>query len=237
VTLASMELAARLFGEAWEHRRRRHRILRTSLLVGLITAAVAGGALVGRQQANPAGSGLRREVASRVVARSDTSLTPDQQLGDHCAVVNSVACDTLTLQLQLTRPAKSVVASMASRTVRLTATPRTDGFPVPAEITLTRSFAPWTAFSGELFPAGASRPVAHPRSQWGGRDHRGSYVNVRLLITYPDGQKVNTTVRVTPLRVYEGGGPGLANPSPRSLSGVLQAAQRAAADQAAKSVG
>lgn len=201
-----MELIVQLFGEAWEHRRRRHRALRMSLAVGLIAAGVAAGALMGRPRANPAASSLHRAAASRVVARSYSLLTPDQQLGDHCAVLNSVACDTLTLQLQLTHPARSVVASMGSRTVRLTATPRADGFPVPDEITLTRSFGPWTVFSGELFPALAPHAVAYPTLLLGSRDHRPTYVDVRLLITYPNGQRVNATVPLAPTRGYQAGG-------------------------------
>ena len=233
--LAPMELVARLFGEAWEHHRRRHRTLRISLGAGLIAAAVTGGALAGRHQASQTGSGLRREGSSSLVARSYTSLDPDQELGDRCAVLNSVACDTLTLQLQLKHPAKSVIASVGTRTTTLTATPKADGFPVPGEITLTRPFAPWTAFSGEMFPTGTPIPVAHPHVNWGNKSHRPAYVNVRLLITYPDGQRATTTLRVAPIRSYEAGGPALqTNPSP--LSAALQAAQRVAAAKQANSV-
>lgn len=119
--------------------------------------------------------------------------------------------------------------------MRLTATPKADGFPLPAEITVTRSFAPWMAFSGELFPTGTPRPVAHPQVEWGSKARRPTYLNVRLLITYPDGRQVTTTFRAAPVRAYVGGGSApQAQPSP--LIALLRTAQHAAADQPAKPV-
>jgi hypothetical protein len=200
-----MELVARLFGEAWDHRRQRHRTVVVSLGIAAVVAAITAGLLTSGPQSGSASGVVRSEVSSRFVGETYTSLDPDQQLRDHCAVLNSVACDTLTFQLELRRPAVSVVASMGNRVVKLLGTPKSDGFPVPDEIFLTRSPAPRTVFSGELFPIGTARAVGRPRAEPGGGDHRTTYLQVRLLVTYPDGSRVSAVLRVDPIRAYEGG--------------------------------
>ncbi len=200
-----MELVARLFGEAWDHRRQRHLAVVVSLGTVAVVAAIVAGLLTSGHQGRSTNAVVRNEDSSRLVAETYTSLDPDQQLRDHCAVLNSVACDTLTFQLELRRPAVSVVASMGARVVKLLATPKPEGFPVPDEIVLTRSSVPRAVFSGELFPIGTARPVAHQRTESIDRNHRTTYLHVRLLITYLDGSRVGVVLRADPIRGYEGG--------------------------------
>jgi hypothetical protein len=200
-----MELVARLFGEAWDHRRERHRAVVVSLGIVAAAAAIVAGLLTSGHQSQSANSAVRNEASSPLVAKAYTSLTPDQQLRDHCAVLNSVACDTLTFQLELRRPAVSVRASMGSRVVKLLGTPKSEGFPVPDEIVLTRNSAAWTVFSGELFPTGTAHAVEHPRTESIGRNHGKTSLYVRLLVTYPDGSRVSVVLPADPIRAYEGG--------------------------------
>jgi hypothetical protein len=221
-----MDLVARLFGEAWDHRRQRHRAVIVSLGIAAVVTAIVAGLLTSGQNSQSANTVVRNESSLRLVAQTYTILTPDQQLGARCAVRNSVACDTLTFQLELRRPAASVVASMGTRVVKLLGTPTSEGFPVPDELVRTRP-APRTVFSGELFPIGTARAVAHPRieSGWGnrrGRSHRRNYVDVGLLITYPDGSRVSTVLPVQPMRVYQGG------PAPTPLQRMIRAMQAGA---------
>lgn len=216
----------KLFGEAWDHRRQRHRALAVSLGIAAAAAATLAGLLTDRQASQSVHSVIRHEAYPRLVARTYTSLTPDQQLGAHCAVLNSVACDTLTFQLELRRPALSVVASMGSRGgVKLLETPASEGFPVPEELVLTRP-VPRIVFSGELFPMGTAHAIARPRieSGWSNREtnHPRTRLDVRLLITYPDGSRVRTVLPARPLRVYEGG------PTPLPLQKIIRASQERA---------
>jgi hypothetical protein len=167
------------------------------------------GLLVGRHQSLTTTALVSNQTSSRIVAGSYTRLDPDQQLGDHCAVLNSIACDALTVQLELRRPATLVVASMGTRVVRLTATPKSDGFPVPDEITSAHGSGPWHVFSGELLPAVTPEIVSHPKilrafmnpSESG----RTPYVHVRLLITFANGSRVSRELRTHPVRAYDCG--------------------------------
>jgi hypothetical protein len=198
-----MELAARLIGEAWEHRRQRRRTLGAGLVVVVLAAAVVVGVLIGRWQSQPGVAGYPSEPSSSVVAQTFSSLTPDGELGDHCAILNSVACDTAAFDVQLKRAAISVVASMGSRVMKLEPIPRGDGFPAPGEITAAGS-APWTGFFGDLQPSGTPNIVRHQTRAPLERNQGGTHLSIRLLITYADGGRVTTSVRSEPIRAYAG---------------------------------
>jgi hypothetical protein len=206
VILAPMELVSRLFGEAWDHRRQRHRATVAGLGTIVVVAAIVAGILVGRHQSVTTTALVSNQTSSSILAGSYTSLDPDQQLGNHCAVLNSIACDALTVQLELRRPAASVVASMGTRVVRLTATPKSDGFPVPDEITSAHGSGPWHVFSGELLPAGTPEVVSHPKTLRAymnpGKSGVSPYVHVRLLITFANGSRVSQELRTHPIRAY-----------------------------------
>jgi hypothetical protein len=202
VKLASMELVARLFGEAWEHRRKRRRSVPTGLIV--IAAAAAAGLLIGgldhtppRPMNQPVGAGSRFESPSRVLADNLVLFSPEQQLGDHCAAVNSVSCDRAVVMVRLKSPAASVVVSLDGRMMKLKRITRQteDG------LRFAEPFSPGTVFFGKLLPPRTVRVFAHPATET--PISRPTYVSVRLLIDSADGSKVTTQLRVRAARVVD----------------------------------
>jgi hypothetical protein len=196
-----MDFVAKLFGEAWEHRSKRRR---TVALWGLcVAAAVIVGVLVGRTR-TPAGqtaaqpaNGYRAEAAAILVDRTSLEFVPDEQLGDHCAVLNSLACDAIHVLLTLKNPATSVVAFIGGRSITLKR--GYAGSPAPLEYATPAGTG--TQFSATLEPSGTIRVVRNqrrdPPSAW-----RGHYESVRLRITNRDGTRVSTHYRSPPQRVW-----------------------------------
>jgi hypothetical protein len=197
-----MDLVAKLFGEAWEHRSKRRR---TFALWGLcVAAAMIVGLLVGRSTQTPASrstpqhaAGYRAEAASLVVDRTSLEFVPDEQLGDHCAVLNSLACDAIHVLLTLKNPATSVVASIGGRSITLKR--GYAGSPAPMEYATPAGTG--TQFSATLDPSGTIREVRNqrrdPPTVW-----RGHYESVRLRITNRVGGRVSTHYRSLPQRVW-----------------------------------
>jgi hypothetical protein len=200
-----MELVARLFGEAWEHRRKRRRGVAAGVIV--VAAVAAAGLVVDRldhsraQPPNqPTGAGYRFESSSRVVARTPLVVfSPDQQLGDHCAVLNSIACDSVVVQFELRSPATSVLASIEGRVMKLhqvTKATRLGG-------KSTLSVRPGIVFSGNLSPRASARVFPRPAIEMSS-ERRPTFASVRLLIKSADGSQVATQLRVRAGRVWGG---------------------------------
>jgi hypothetical protein len=197
-----MELIARLFGEAWEHRRKRRRGVAAGVMV--VAAAAAAGLLVDRLDHSPApppnqpiAAGYHFESPSSVVARTPlVAFSPDQQLGDHCAVLNSIACDSVVVELELRSPATSVVASIDGRVMRLhSVTKLTPGGKA------TVSFRPGIVFSGNLKPRASARVYPQPAIDKSSV-RRPTFASVRLLINSADGSHVATQLRMRAVRVW-----------------------------------
>jgi len=199
--MAPSTFVARLIAEAWDHRRQRYRAVGLIVMVLMLAAALGVGILVGAH---------RRTASVSVVAQTFSSLTPDQDLGNHCPALNSVACDTLTFDVQLKRPAASVVATFGARVSRLEPIPRGDGFPAPGEV-VDGSSGPWTGFFGALQPTPSMSVIRRQLTALPSiGDRRGSTsVRVRLVITYPDGQHVVTSAQAEPIRAYNNTRSGL----------------------------
>lgn len=193
-----MDLVAKLFGEAWEHRSKRRR---TFGLWGLLIAATVGvGLLAGRFDRTPAvhGSVYPAEPASRVVARTSLAYVPDAHLGDHCAVVNSLACDSMYVLLTLKKPAISVVAVVGGRS--LTLKRGYAGVPAPP-LEFATPPGTGTQFSGTLNPSGTLRAVKKQKRDFP-TSWRHHYDFVRLRITYRGGTRVSTLYRSQPQRSW-----------------------------------
>ncbi len=159
----TMDLVARLFGEAWEYRRRRHRALVAGIL--LVGIAVAAGLLLGRggnKLTKPAlAVSFRSEPSSRVLAFHNVIL------------VGSLSSDATVVTVVLKRPGASVVASVDGRVIDL------------RSFTSEVVHRPNTGFTGKLKSARTSNQgVGIPAS--------GKTVAVRLRISYPDGSGIAT---------------------------------------------
>lgn len=167
-----MELLSALFGEAWDHRRRRHRLIGASLI--LAAAAIAAGLLIGTAGRAPAGTpaarAYRLEPASNVLAfhmvsTARTSLERGVRTG---------------IVIGLKRPAYSVVAMVQGQSAQLRSLSSRNG--VLTDI----------AFAGSFWPA-SLRAV----TQVGQHSAHVATVNllIRLRITYRDGDQVATSYR------------------------------------------
>ena len=204
---------AELFAEAWEHRRQRYRQLGLGAAMFMAFAALVAGLLVGA-------SGHDR--SSTPVAATFSSLTPDQGLGDHCAVINSVACDTIEFDVELKSPARSVVASIGHRAMELQPIPNDDGFPAPGEITGVGS-GPWTGFYGYLQPSPTRTAVRNAVTAAPPKDgrRRTEYLYARLFITFGDGRHRIATVASRPLRAYINPPGGVAQKLAQAAAAIL----------------
>lgn len=209
LAVGSARDVARLMQGAWKGRNRRRR----STIVGLLltAAAILGGILIGSLGWHAhvlTGAAYRAEPSKQVVARTVLQFAPDPALGKHCAVLNSLACDSVTVQLFLKKPAKSVVASIYGRTMALERgdhyAPMSPLLPRGGVIKPPRA---GTAFSGQLDPSMSNLPVVkHQRIDqptlyrpvnW----HRR--IVVRLRILYRDGSAVSTKYRSTSQRSWD----------------------------------
>jgi hypothetical protein len=181
-----MELVTRLFGEAWEHRRRRRRSALPALWVTAIV--VVAGVLVGRWGN---GSAPIPEGSRYVVESSSSLLTQVPYMAVHCPVANSIACDEVGLAINLKQPARSVVAFIDGRQLKMNR----------AGDVVDTSTAPRKEFDGFLQPAGIeSKMGVQPAldSSFWAPDARypAPTARLRLLIDYGGGRLVSTRVRV-----------------------------------------
>jgi hypothetical protein len=104
-----MEYVARLFGEAWQRRQQRHRILALGVSLVLSAIAVVVLALASNSSTSTIGGGYQPEQPSRVLAAHHVALFSGTGLeGVHANVA-----------VLLKRPAESVVASLDGRQERL----------------------------------------------------------------------------------------------------------------------
>lgn len=189
------ELVSQLLTEAWEHRRNRHRRLRLVGAALVAFASLLAGVLVAAH---------RQTHFTVGIARSFSMLTPDQELGNRCAVLNSVGCDTETFEVELKRPARSVFVSIGARSLELRPIPSGDGFPAPDEIS-TAGSGPWKGFYGYLLPAPSRTAIKDPGMAPPARDsRRAQYMNVRLWVTYAGGGHGTADVNSRPMRSYSG---------------------------------
>jgi hypothetical protein len=175
-----MELVSHLFGEAWAHRRRRHRTVATGLV--LVTLAIVTGVLVGRAVNRSGTQSVGRraaEPASRVVAAKTVLLIG--MPGDHYALAVTVV---------LKRPATSVVAFLNGRVIALR--PFTSTSLRPFTSTVVRH--PMTGFTGELRFA-TTNQVPPIRTALGPLDGPSLNLGVRLVITFGNGSRIETGFR------------------------------------------
>ncbi len=181
-----MEHVARLFGEAWERRRRRRRTLvwigLSACAFGLLTYALGSA----RIAAGP-GPGVP-EPAGTVAARPAALFSQPPYMGVRCPVANSIACDQVGLAIWLKRPAYSVTASIDGRKLAM----------VRVGDRLTLSKAPRTEFDGYLHPAGITSRM-HVRPIQGTSTWLGDptpFAAVSLLLNYGNGHYVTTRVQI-----------------------------------------
>jgi hypothetical protein len=183
-----MDLAARLFGEAWEYRRTRRRNRSAGLAV--IAVAAVGGFLIGRYGDGSAGT-QRLSGSEYVFEPSSRLLSQPPYMGVHCPVANSIACDQVGLAIMLKRSARSVVALIDGRPLKMNRVGDVIDSPP----------APRKEFDGYLQPAGIrSKMRVHPApgSDFWAPDARypSPTATVRLLIDYGGGRRVSTRLRV-----------------------------------------
>jgi hypothetical protein len=160
--------------------------------------AVIAGLLLAQPPNQPIGTGRYLESSSNVVAGYNLTLDPDQRSSDHCALINSVACDTAEFEVQLQTPAASVIASVDGRVMSLWRIAK----PTGAE---TVSFRAGTAFAGNLNPPETSKVFPHRRTET--MPSKGvvrTHLPVRLSIDYPDGSRVITRFRSVATRCWTG---------------------------------
>lgn len=168
----------------------------------VIAAAATAGLLVDRLDHSPPrppiAAGYQFESSSRMVARAPLVVfSPDQQLGEHCAVLNSVACDAVVVAFELRSPAKSVVASIDGRVMKLHLVTK----PTRLGRKSTLSFRPGTVFSGNLIPRASARIFPQPAIETLSA-RRPTFASVRLLINSANGSQVATQLRARAGRVW-----------------------------------
>jgi hypothetical protein len=186
-----MEFVARLIGEA-RSRQRRRRLRLTWGIVALLATALA----VRATEAAPGAlwpSVRVGGVGPRVfaVAAPSAVFTQEPYMGVRCPIANSITCDRIGLAIWLRHPAVHVTASIAGQPLVL------DWFgderrvgPLPAR----------TELDGYLQPAHITTVLGvRPDSSgmWYG-DTRATWPSplVRLWITFADGKRVTTQLRV-----------------------------------------
>ncbi len=129
---------APIIQEAWEHRRRRHRMVGVAALASAVAVGVAAGLTSGGSGSNSSDSLPAASVAPAAV------LAGSPYMGVACPVANSIACDRIGLAVSLKHPAVSVTATIAG--ARLAMNYRGDR--------VYRGTSPRTEFDGFLQPAG-----------------------------------------------------------------------------------
>lgn len=223
VILVLMELVSGLFGEAWEHRRRRHR--NALMMVLLLASAAVAMLLIVRLDHAPAPTTATSQSAhdsgSQLLASTSIRFGPveaygrgGQQLGRHCAMLNSIACDASNVEFDLKRPATSVVASVSGRVMKLK--------PLTREVTQPEWRAKWGGkpepglrwralssgldFTGVLSPLGIARqPIAaHQTFEWPSKGSRiWPDATVRPSIVYRNGSHATVKFQYRAVRGYD----------------------------------
>jgi len=182
-----MPYIARLFGEAWERRRRRVRRLAWAAVaacaVGLLTYVAF------RPNVSAPGPALGIEFPAGTVARSPAAVfSQPPYMGVRCPEPNSIACDQVGLAVWLKRPAQTVTAWIDGRRLAM------DRFGDQ----LITSAAPRREFDGYLRPAGI-RSSMHVRPDPGTSTWEGDptpVAAVSLLIDEGHHHYVTTRLRV-----------------------------------------
>lgn len=176
-----------LFEEARERARRRRR-RQAAVLAGLLALVGAGLAI----HLGPGGNGHlndRREP-NAVAVRPEQVLARRPYMGVSCRRANSIACDRVGLAVWTRSPARAVQATIAGRRLGLTAD--------PAFVGPHQQGQPYM-FIGFLHHAGLRHgplavQVEQGRNRWIGVPPVAA--TVRLVITYADGSRRATALRV-----------------------------------------
>lgn len=181
-----MEHIARLFGEAWDRQRQRHRKLAWFGLAicGVAVLAYAmfrPGSAAAPATSVPGPAGALAESPAVVFSQAP-------YMGVRCRVANWIGCDAVGLAIWLKHPADLVTASIDGRPL---AVDRRGDQPIAA----TRR---GTEFDGYLRPAGIEssmhvRPVPGTSTWYG---NPATSASVRLLIDYGRGRYVTTHLQV-----------------------------------------
>lgn len=181
-----MEHVARLFGEAWERRRRRRRTV-AWLGTMLCAVAVLTYAVVRPRSAPEPAVGI--QIPAGTIAQSPAVVfSQPPYMGVRCAVANSIACDEVGLAIWLRRSAYSVTASINGRPLAMNR----------FGDQLISAATPRTEFDGYLRPAGIVSSM-HVRPRPGTSTWLGDptpFASVWLLINYGHGHPVSTHLQV-----------------------------------------
>jgi hypothetical protein len=198
VTLVPMDLASRLFGEAWEHRRRRQRTLGATLVAGVLLVAalsvlVSSGQTVGTSQS----IGFRAVPPASVLKRSFVFFRPDQATHRQCVAAGPLECDSLSVTLTLKRPAMLVAARIGARVTDLQR----------GKLGIHTDRSSETVFSGVF------EPPAHPNRKLTTRlgtrtvpSDGAEYLRVRLRIVGRDGAHLTTSFSFRRLKAFDAAG-------------------------------
>ena len=184
-----MDYVLPLIGEAWDHRRRRHRRLYLLALALLALAALASAVVAGGSRARPQSTIGLRVPSGAIRLSPSAAFSESPYMGVHCSVPNSISCDQVGLAIWLRRPAYSVEASIAGAPLRL------NWF--GDEHRLGKLSRPRRAFDGYLHPAGIVSRLHVTGSAAGMWYGTGTPLPmVWVLINYGAGRLVLTHLRV-----------------------------------------
>ena len=185
--ISSMSVVAPIIEEAWEHRRRRHRMLGVAALAAATIAGIV--AVIANVSSGSSEGRLGMARSNAAVVPPSAVLSRPPYMGVSCPVANSIACDRVGLAVWLKRPAVSVTASIAGARLTL------DGSDMQSSVPR----APRRAFDGYVQPAGIVsrlhvRPVAGDVVY---SKHGHVHVALRHQMWYGEGNTAPAPVQLT----------------------------------------
>jgi hypothetical protein len=191
VILVSMEFVARLIGEA-RSRQRRRRLRLAWGIAAVLACALAVRAAEGTPDAlDPSARLARVSPRAFAVLAPSAVFTQEPYMGVRCPIANSIACDRVGLAIWLRHPAVHVTASIAGQPLVL------DWFGDERRV---GPLPPRAELDGYLRPAHITTLLGvHPDSPgmwYGNRRAPWPAPLVRLWITFADGKRATTKLRV-----------------------------------------
>jgi hypothetical protein len=192
----TMEFVVKLLGEAWEHRRKRQRLVAVGLM--LVAVAVAAGLLLGRSAHAPGqavGAGYQAAPSSSVLAYHGIGypLSEGSMPISMCraAAPQSSACESINFVLVLKHPATSAVVSFGGLVVKLNRSKIKPGTTMRSGLKLRTG----AVFDGNMPTVTLIRTKARAVSGVRPAIGHSGYATFLALISYADGNRVSTKFR------------------------------------------